>query len=180
MNHQKEVFILSYGCDLDHSNIDYLVKERLLPFSCWTYKKQPKETDICVRYEVFDINPKKHKQVYYGHKFYINNTRLEAFMYSLSKLKGNHVYADPRVRGHVIAFLDGVEYTGRVYESLEDDQNLIFLDEESIYNIPLREELPTLPRDIHFLKIPNDLYSEESELLFGNWIKTIINEINKK
>jgi len=28
----KTVFLLSYGCDLDHNNIDFLVKERLIPF----------------------------------------------------------------------------------------------------------------------------------------------------
>ncbi len=180
MNEQKEVFILSYGCDLDHSNIAFLVKERLMPFSHWHNKKSPKETDICVQYEVFDVNRKKHKQLYYGHKFYINKLRLEAFMYSLSKLKGNHVYANPQVRGHAIALIDGVEFTGRVYESLEDGQNLIFLDEESTYNIPLREKLPTLPIELHFLKIPNNIFFEESDLLFGIWIKSIINEINKK
>ncbi|WP_155592260.1 hypothetical protein [Lysinibacillus cavernae] len=64
MKKYEEVFILSYGCDLDHSNIDYLVKERLLPFSHWHNNKTPKETAICVRYEAFDINPKKHKQLY--------------------------------------------------------------------------------------------------------------------
>jgi len=58
VNEHKEVFILSYGCDLDHSNINFLVKERLMPFS---HKKSPNETDICVQYEVFDVNRKKHK-----------------------------------------------------------------------------------------------------------------------
>lgn len=33
VNKLKEVFILSYGCDLDHNNIDFLVNERLMPYS---------------------------------------------------------------------------------------------------------------------------------------------------
>jgi len=178
LNELNEVFILSYGCDLDHSNIDYLVKERLLPFSHWTYKKQPKETDICVRYETFDINPKKHKQLYYGHKFYINKTRLEAFMYSLSKLKGNHIYLNPRARGHAYVYIDDLEYTGRVYKTLDGGQKLVFIDEESENNYPLREKLPVLRKDLHYLKIKSDLTFEESDMLISNWIKSIINEIS--
>jgi hypothetical protein len=174
VNEHKEVFILSYGCDLDHSNINFLVKERLMPFS---HKKSPNETDICVQYEVFDVNRKKHKQLYYGHKFYINKIRLEAFLYSLSKLKGNHVYANPLVRGHAYALIDGVEYTGRIYESFEDAQTLVFIDEESINNIPLREKLPSLRKELHFLKTPINIPFEESDLLVAKWVKSIINEI---
>lgn len=177
VNEHKEVFILSYGCDLDHSNINFLVKERLMPFSHWHNKKSPNETDICVQYEVFDVNRKKHKQLYYGHKFYINKIRLEAFLYSLSKLKGNHVYANPQVRGHACALIDGVEYTGRVYESLEDAQTLVFIDEDSTNNMPLREKLPSLRKELHFLKMPINITFEESDLLVAKWIKSIINEI---
>jgi len=178
VNEHEEVFILSYGCDLDHSNIDYLVKERLLPFSHWTNKKRPKETDICVRYEVFDINPKKHKQLYYGHKFNINKMRLEAFMYSLSKLKGNHVYVHPKVRGHVNVYIDDLEYSGRVYQTLVNDQKLIFIDEESENNFTLREKLPKLQKDLHCLKMQSNITFEERDLLVTNWINRIINEIN--
>ena len=138
MNERKEIFILSYGCDLDHSNIAFLVKERLMPFSDFYSKKLPNETDICVRYETFDINPNKHRELYYAHAFFINKIRLEAFMYSLSKLKGSHVYLNPRVRGHIKATIDGLEYTSRVYGTLEDRETLIFIDEESTNNIELR------------------------------------------
>lgn len=180
MNEQKEVFILSYGCDLDHSNIAFLVKERLMPFSNWLNKKLPNETDICVHYEAFDINRKKHEQLYYGHDFYINKIRLEAFKFSLSKLKGEHIYVHPQARGHIETLIDGLEYTGRVYETLEDEQELIFLDEESTNNIELREILPSLPRELQFLKIPNNTIFEEREVLFSNWVRKIINETNKR
>jgi hypothetical protein len=42
----KTVFLLSYGCDLDHYNIDFLVKERLMPFAktrikdSWTWQQR--------------------------------------------------------------------------------------------------------------------------------------------
>lgn len=180
MIERKEVFILSYGCDLDHSNIAFLVKERLMSFSNWYSRKSPKETDICVRYEAFDINRNKHQQLYYGHEFYINKIRLEAFMHSLSKLKGSHVYLNPLVRGHIEATIDGLEYTGRVYETLEDGQQLIFIDEESTNNIALRDKLPSLPKDFQYLKIPKDTNFEESYSLFSSWIQSIISKPKKK
>ncbi len=180
MNERKEVFILSYGCDLDHNNIAFLVKERLMPFSDWYSRKSPKETDICVRYEAFDINLTKHKQLYYAYSFYINKTRLEAFMHSLSKLKGNHVYLNPRVRGHIEATIDSLDYTGRVYENLEDGEDLIFVDEESINNIKLRERLLSLPSELQVLKIPKNKSFEERNLLFANWIIGITPEIKKE
>jgi len=180
VNERKEIFILSYGCDLDHSNIAFLVKERLMPFSDWYSKKSPNETDICVRYETFDINRNKHQQLYYAHAFFINKIRLEAFMYSLSKLKGSHAYLNPRVRGHIETTIDGLEYTGRVYETLEDGEELIFVDEESTNNIELRDNLPFLPNELQFLKIPKNTSFEERNLLFANWIQKIISEIKKK
>jgi len=179
VNERKEIFILSYGCDLDHSNIAFLVKERLMSFSDFYSRKSPNETDICVRYETFDINPNKHQQLYYAHAFFINKIRLEAFMYSLSKLKGSHVYLNPRVRGHIEATIDGLEYTGRVYETLEDGADLIFVDEESTNNIELRENLPFLPSELQFLKIPKNTRVEERNLLFANWIQKIISETKK-
>lgn len=181
----KEFFILSYGCDLDHNNIDFLVKERLMPYSVnRTYlqnkKHMPKESDVCLYYDVFDINRNKHKDnIYYVDKFYINEVRLKAFMYSLSKLKGNHIYANPKVRGHSYVSIDNVEYTGRVYESLVDKNRLVFLDEESSENIELRNKLPLLPRELHFLTIPNGVSFEKSDLLVANWIKKIKNHVTK-
>ncbi|MGE7919808.1 hypothetical protein ACQKM9_12770 [Viridibacillus sp. NPDC093762] len=181
----KEVFILSYGCNLDHSNINYLVKERLIPFSVnrayWRNEKPPKESEICLIYDVFDINRNKHKDnLYYLDKFYINEVRLESFLYSLSKLKGNHVYAKPNVRGHAYVQIDNVEYTGRIYKTLEDGVCLVFLDEESEHNIELREKLPFLPSGLHFLKMSNDLSLEDSNTLVAEWIQRIINEVGNK
>ncbi|MGE7919815.1 hypothetical protein ACQKM9_12810 [Viridibacillus sp. NPDC093762] len=180
----KEVFILSYGCDLDHSNIDYLVKERLMPFSVerayWRKEKPPKESDICLYYDVFEINRNKLNKGYYGNTFYINEMRLESFMYSLSKLKGNHVYGNPNVRAHAYVFIDNVEYTGRIYESLVDNEYLVFLDEESLNNIELREKLPSLQRELHYLSMPKGLSLEERDLLVAEWIRRIISEVKKE
>ena len=175
----KELFILSYGCDLDHSNIDFLVKERLMPYSVdrayWRNERPPKESEICLKYDVFDFNRNKHKDNLYSFdNFYINEIRLEAFMYSLSKLKGNHVYAHPNVRGHVNVDLDNKEYTARVYRSIENDKRLIFLDEESHNNVELREKLPSLPSDLQFLTAPSGITYEETQLFVSEWMQRII------
>ncbi len=99
-------------------------------------------------------------------------------MYSLSKLKGNHVYVHPKVRGHVNVYIDDLEYTGRVYQTLVNDQKLIFIDEESENNFTLREKLPKLQKDLHCLKMQSNITFEERDLLVTNWINRIINEIN--
>ncbi|QNK87807.1 hypothetical protein H7992_22005 [Sporosarcina sp. resist] len=184
----KEVFIFSYGCDLDHNNIDVLVKERLMPYSDHrSYLRNempPKESDICLKYDVFDINRNKHKDNLYSlDKFYINKVRLEAFMYSLSKLKGDHIYANPNVRGHATVNLDNVEYTARVYGAVVDevdDKRLVFLDEESLSNVELREKLPSLPSDLQFLTMPIEITLEERESLVSEWIQRIICEVKNK
>lgn len=180
MDEHKEVFILSYGCDLDHSNVAFLVKERLMPFCSWYNRNPAKETDICVRYDAFDINRNKHEELYYSHTFYINKIRLDAFMHALSKLKGNHVYLNPCVRGHIEATINGLEYTGRIYEKLVDGEELIFIDEESKNNIEIREKLPSLPKELQFLKMQKNKSFEERNLLFVNWIQRIISETKKK
>lgn len=50
-------------------------------------------------------------------------------MYSLSKLKGDHIYANQNVRGHANVFIENVEYTARVYGPIVDevdDKRLVF------------------------------------------------------
>lgn len=179
----KEFFILSYGCNLDHNNIDFLVKERLMPYSSnKAYRKNkkylPKASDICLSYDVFDINRNKHKDnLYYIDKFYINEERLKAFMYSLSKLKGNHIYAAPNVRGHVNVSIDDVEYSARVYSTLSKNDSIVFLDEEGSANAELRERLPFLPTELHCLTISDDVSFEESDLLVIEWIQRVISEV---
>ena len=181
----KEVFILSYGCDLDHNNIDFLVKERLMPYSVdrayWRNERPPKESEINLQYDVFDINRNKHNDNLYSFdKFYINEVRFEAFLYSLSKLKGDHIYAVRNMKGHVTVYLDNKEYTARVYMTVKDDKNLIFLDEESHENIPLREKLPYFPSDLRFLTVSSEITYEEAQVLVSEWIQCILSELENK
>lgn len=176
----KTVFILTYGCDLDHSNIDFLVNERLLPFKKY-YNKPNKRIsnnpEIKLVYDVYDVNRKKHiENKYFLEEFYITETQLKAFEYSLSKLKGNTVRCNPSIRGHYFLRISGIEYSARNYHSLEKTE-LIFLDEEEVNNKRLRKLLNTLPEEMQWLEVSLGKNFEEREQMVNNWIKTLLSKI---
>lgn len=176
----KTIFLLSYGCNLDHNNIDFLVKERLMPFTKYKGNKPnktiPRTPEILLIYDVYDVNRNKHvDNKYYLEEFFISETRLQAFEYSLSKLKGHHMQCRPYARGHYNVFIDGKEYSSRVYQTLSSDNELFFLDEETFHNIGLREKSHNLPSELQWLTLPQKLDPADRGSAISNWIQKIIN-----
>lgn len=60
----KEKLLLIYGSNLDHSNINFLVKDRLSRFevkSGYIPRKTDTNRDILFHYDVYDVNLEKHK-----------------------------------------------------------------------------------------------------------------------
>lgn len=179
----KTVFLLSYGCNLDHKNIDFLVKERLLPFARRegnkANKKIARHPEILLMYDVYDVNWNKHvDNKYYLEEFFISEAHLQAFEYSLSKLKGQHIRCKPYARGHHELSIDGKEYSVRVYRTLSGDSELFFLDDEAIHNGRLREKNHILPDDLQWLMLTKNINTTEREAAISEWLREILKYVS--
>ncbi|MCM3237637.1 hypothetical protein M3589_07850 [Heyndrickxia oleronia] len=178
----KSVYILSYGRNLDYNHIEYLLKDRLMPY-LELYNKHnkniSKNPEIDLMYDTYDVNREKHKENKYVFKHYfISEAQLQGFEYSLKKLKGYHFRCDPRVRGHYTVTINNKEYSARNYKKLEPNEELVFLDEEEYNNIELRKMIHLLPKSLHWLTLSTDLTIEERENKVREWIKTIIEHVS--
>lgn len=177
----ENVFLLSYGCDLDHSNIDFLVKERLMPFAHKENKMNKRNSnDLSIRmlYDVYDVNSKKHiDNNYYLEEFIVSEAHFLAFEYSLSKLKGNHIRCRPYARGHYDLTINGKEYSTRVYQKLSGDHELFFIDDEAIHNIVLRKHIHALPNELQWLVLPKNIEDIKRECAIFDWIQSSLNFI---
>lgn len=64
LSNLKTVFLLSYGSDLDHNTINFLVKERLKPYARGKGNKLnmkvSRHPEIILIYDVYDVNLNKH------------------------------------------------------------------------------------------------------------------------
>ncbi|VDG96802.1 Uncharacterised protein [Lysinibacillus sphaericus] len=182
LSNLETVFLLSYGCDLDHSNIEFLVKKRLMPNAITKENKMNKRISkhltIRMMYDVYDINWNKHvDNKYYLEEFVITEAHLQAFEYSLSKLKGNHIRCRPYSRGHYDLTINGKEYSTRVYQEILGDNELFFIDEEAIHNLCLRKQNHKLPSELQWLMLPKDIETTERESAINDWIQTVLNFI---
>ncbi len=176
----KKILLLTYGCNLDHSNIGYLVKERLSPFEIeWgeiPSKVNPKR-NVLFQYDVYDVNVEMNKKSgdIYFHQYLISEDHLSAFEYSLSKLnKGNNTRCHLDARGHYYVDIDNVEYSARTLISLDKQSIFVFLDEDSHFNSFIRSQLHLLPTELHYLILDYNLSYKEKELKVKSWIQQIL------
>ena len=176
------MFILSYGRNLDYNHIEYLLKDRLMPYVKFHNKHNKniaKKHEIKLVYDTYDVNKEKHQEnKYIFGEYYISEALLQGFEYSLKKLKGYHFRCDPRVRGHYTVTINNKEYSARVYHKLDPKEGLVFLDEEEYSNIELRKKIHLLPQNLHWLTLSLDYTFEEKEVKVRQWIKTIIEHVN--
>ena len=180
----KTVFLLSYGSDLDHNNIDFLVKERLKPFARCKgnklNKKVSRHPEILLMYDVYDVHLNKHvDNKYYLEEFLISAAHFQAFEYSLSKLKGHHIQCRPYARGHYELSINGKNYSTRVYQTLSSDKELFFLDEEEIHSSSLREKNHKLPTDLQWLILPKDIEQTGRETAIFDWINEVLKYVDQ-
>lgn len=180
----ETVFLLSYGSDLDHSNIAFLVKERLMPFTLAkeskTNKRNSKHLTIRLMYDVYDINWNKHvDNAFYLEEYSISEAHLLAFEYSLSKLKGNHIRCLPYARGHYELTINGRDYSTRVYEQILEETELFFIDEEAIHNSRLRQQNHKLPKELQWLTLSKSIETTERDAAILEWMNTILRIIGE-
>ncbi|QDQ02449.1 hypothetical protein FOH38_19375 [Lysinibacillus fusiformis] len=179
----KQVLLLIYGCNLDHSNISFLEKDRLSRFEVeWDYVpcKLNEKRDILFQYDVYDVNLEKNRKCScrWFSKYLISERQLDAFEYSLSKLNmGKYIRCNPNIRGHIEVIVNDLEYSAGILGT-EDNKMLIFLiDEESENNEMIRSKLHLVPMEMQFLTIDNGFSYEEEKLKVKEWIEGILRAI---
>ncbi|MEK4536211.1 hypothetical protein NST21_12875 [Peribacillus sp. FSL K6-1552] len=183
----KDYFLFTFGCNLDHSNIEYLVKERLGSFvrpiivnNNWTDQnpKIRKDSNVHFTYDVYDVNDKKHNEnLYYIKDYYISEEQLFGFEYSLRKLKGNHIWCHPNTRGHFNMKIEEIEYTGHIYVTINNDIEIRLLDRE----VPnsLRGQIHLVPEKDQWIELPRSLTEEEKDKRTLNWIEESLIKVEK-
>ncbi|MFD4929190.1 hypothetical protein ACFWMS_09685 [Peribacillus butanolivorans] len=132
----KDYFLFTFGCNLDHSNIEYLVKERLESFvrpimvnNNWTNQNPKIRKDSNIHF-TYDVDDKKHKEnLYYIKDYYISEEQLCGFEYSLRKLKGNHIWCRPNTRDHFNMKIKEIDWA-YIYVTINNDIEIRLLDRE--------------------------------------------------
>ena len=147
----KEKLLLIYGCNLDHSNINFLVKDRLSRFQVnygYIPRKSEKNRDILFRYDVYDVNLERHINSADGwfNDYLISECQFEAFEYSLSKLTiATIVRCQPNIRGHYEPIINGVEYSALIRRTNDEKRDIVFIDLNSENNAMIRSKMHLLP-----------------------------------
>ncbi|MEK4535655.1 hypothetical protein NST21_09950 [Peribacillus sp. FSL K6-1552] len=182
-----DYFLLTFGCNLDHSNIEYLVKERLEPYvrpikknNKWTDEntKIRKDSTIHFMYDVYDVNDKKHSEnLYYIKDYYLTEAQLLGFEHSLRKLKGNHIWCRPNTRGHFNLKIEEIEYTGHIYVTVNNDKEIRLLDREEPNS--LRGQIHLVPEKDQWVELPRSMTEEEKDKRTLNWIRESLIKVGK-
>lgn len=177
----KRRFLLTFGCNLDHSNIDYLVKDRLSKFKGSIQKDYfnpdlKKGAEIILNYQIIDINFDRISSKYYLDDYHITEAQKNGFFESLNKLKGTHVWCNPRVQGHAFCEVDNNEFCFNVYESIEGIEYRFPQYHNTHYNADLvvRNNLHKMSVEEQYLQLPINLSEVEKDEITIQWIQKLI------
>ncbi len=177
----KRRFLLTFGRNLDHSNIDYLVKSRLSKYKGRIQKDYfnpilQKGAELILNYQIIDTNFDRISSKYYLDDYHITEAQKNGFFLSLKKLKGTHVWCDPRIQGHAFCVVDGIEFNFYVYRSLEGQDYRFpqYYSADSNADPIVHSQLPKMPEEEQYLQIPSDLSREVKDEITIEWIKKLI------
>ncbi|MEK5215964.1 hypothetical protein [Psychrobacillus sp. FSL H8-0487] len=179
----KRVLLLIYGCNLDHSNISFLEKDRLSRFEVeWDYApcKLNDKRDVLFQYDVYDVNLEKNRKCSgrWLSKYLIDEHQLNAFEYSLSKLNtGMYIRCNPNIRGHIEVTVNDLEYSAGILGTEDNKTRIFLIDEESENNEMIRSKLHLLPIEMQLLTIDTGFSYEERKLKVKEWIEQILRVI---
>ncbi len=181
----EEILLFNYGCGLDYSNINNLVKEKLSPFEIkWDDIPEIIEgkRNILFRYDVYDVNI-EHNRILaenYFHLYLISEEHLSNFEGSLTISNyGEHIRCGLNAMGHIEVEINNIEYSARSLISIDKKTIIYLLDEEAEANALIRSQLHLLPIELHYLILDYGLSYEKHKLKVRSWIQQIYNLIYK-
>ncbi|ANA80555.1 hypothetical protein PVOR_04383 [Paenibacillus vortex V453] len=178
----KRRFLLTFGRNLDHSNIDYLVKSRLSRYKGGIQKDYfntvlKKGAEVILNYQIIDTNFDRISSRYYLDDFHLTEAQKNGFLLSLSKLKGTHVWCDPRIQGHAFCVVGDIEFSFYVYRSLEGQEYRFpqYYNHDGNADIIVHSQLPKMPEEEQYLCFPTDWSLEVKDEITIKWIQKLIN-----
>lgn len=173
-------FLITFGHNLDHSNMDDLVSDRLSRHKGRIQKDYfdpvlRKGAAFILNYQIIDTNADRVSQRYYLDDYHITEAQLQGFLYSLNKLKGTHVMCNPRKQGHHWTVIDAIEYSCYAYQTL-DGRDLRFIEyqNDTRADAVMKKGIPRIPEHQHYLAFPTDCTQEEKDRRLTDWICGII------
>lgn len=131
---------------------------------------------MILNFQIIDTNFDRISSKYYLDDYHVTEAQKNGFLLSLKKLKGTHVWCDPRIQGHAFCIVDGIEYSFYVYRSLEGQEYRFpqyYNDDENADPI-VRSQLHKMPEEEQYLQIPTDLSPEAKDEITIKWIQKLI------
>lgn len=181
----QKILLFTYGCGLDFSIINNLVKEKLSPFEI-KWDDIPETVDgkrnILFRYDVYDVNLENNRRLadIYFHLYLISEEHLSNIERSLTILNnGEHIRCGLNAMGHIEVEINNIEYSARSLISIDKKTIIYLLDEEAEANALIRSQLHLLPIELHYLILDYGLSYEKRKLKVRSWIQQIYNLINE-
>lgn len=188
----EKILLATYGCGLDYSVINNLVKEKLSAFEIIRdgipEDDIPETVDgegernILFRYDVYDVNLENNRILgdFYFHIYVISKEQLRNFEDSLSiSVNGKHIRCPLNARGHILLEINNIEYSTKSLVSIDKKTIIYLLDEEAEGNAFIRSQLHLLPPELHYLMLDYGLSHEKRALKVRNWIQQICNLVNE-
>ncbi|QDH21773.1 hypothetical protein [Saccharibacillus brassicae] len=181
MTDEQKKFIVSYGVDLDHNNMEFLTESLLTPYLDDIFfrknkKASKEEARAIVQIQTMDLNPRKPSYTYYTNEYYVTVAQLEGFKYGLSKLKGKHVLCDPDVQGHFWSKKGEIEFSFNLYCTLEGSYLLFYqFGEDFLADELILKSIHRFPESKRYLEFSKDVSKEERKRLIENWIEAMTN-----
>ena len=176
----KEILLAIYGCNLNHSDLSDLVKNRLGNFEiAWGNPSENanEKRNILVQMDVYDVSMEMNRKSgdIYFHQYLISEDYLNAFENALSNLNvGFKKRCHLNARGHIEVEIDNTEYSARTLVTLDNETIIYFLDEEAEANKYIRPQLYRSPSELHYLTLNYKLSYEERKTKVQNWIEQIL------
>lgn len=173
-NHRK--LLITYGSDLDHSNMNDRVHKLLKPFEGPAQKDYDfpvlrKGSEFILNYETFDTNPNKPFESYYGADYHLTQAQLDGFLYTLGKLKGTHILGHPHIRGHAEVKRGTIEFQFLVTRTLEQQSPYVYYPSQNEEADKLMQTLiPLLPPDERHLLMAADDLEETKQKRLEDWV----------
>jgi hypothetical protein len=173
-------FLVTFGYNLDHSNIDYLVSDRLSRHKGRIQKDYfdpvlHKGAAFILNYQIIDTNAARVSQRYYLDDYHVTEAQLQGFLYSLNNLKGTHMLCNPTKQGHHWTVIDEIEYSCYAYQTLDGrDLRFIEYNNDTRADANMKKGIPRIPEHQHYLTFPSDCSQEEKDRRLTDWFKGII------
>lgn len=124
--------------------------------------------------ETFDTRPGRPFESYYMEDYHLTQAQLDGFLYKIGKLKGHHVFGNPRVRGHAEVFRGELEFSFLVTHTLDGEALYVYYSGQSNGDEIAFRLIPLLPPEDRHLLMPIDEDPAVKQQRLEDWIDRLL------